>query len=72
MFQRLIDSQKNIFENFVEEEQCDDIKINNMDGPLLRDKEEDILTLREYLMGLKQKQDCTKEANYSCQYQEGT
>ena len=55
VLQRLIDSQKNIFENFVKEEQCDDIKTNNMDGPLLRDKDGSMITLQEYLMGMKQK-----------------
>ena len=55
VLQRLIDSQKHIFENFVDEELCEDIKTNNMDGPLLRNEDGSILTLREYHMGLKQK-----------------
>ena len=55
VLQRLIDSQKHIFENFVKEEQWDDIKTNNMDKPLLWDEDGAILTLREYLMSLWQK-----------------
>ena len=55
VLQRLIDSQQHIFNNFVDEEQCDNIKTNNMDGLLLQDEDGEILTLREYLMGLKQK-----------------
>ena len=35
VLQRLINSQKHIFDNFVDEEQCDDIKTSNMDRPLL-------------------------------------
>ena len=55
VLQHLINLQKHIFEDFVEEEQCDDIKTSNMDSPLLQDETGDILTLREYLMSLRQK-----------------